>query len=394
MGSKQTAYVDPDFQLDFKIKGPLTGLTFSVKDVFQLKGFKTGLGNPTWRAIQKPANQTALAITRLLKHGAILQGVTVSDEFMFSIKGSNLHYGAPLNPKHPACYTGGSSSGSASAVAQGLVDFALGTDTGGSIRVPASYCGIFGFRPTHTLNLLTGVAPLAPSFDTVGLLTNTPEVLQQVGQYLYEGKEQLIPTQLYYLTTGVPIADQKAYLAKIYQLAAVLQLSAQQVRLFEFPKHCQPDKLQKLFRDLQGYQVWENYGSWITQHFDQIGPDIADHFRYASQLNDKQILRIEEQQKNEYAEAMAAKLSNQSLLIIPTTSSEALRKDLPFKKVEKIRQQTQELTSIAGLASLPQVVLPIGLNGHDFSLSLIAGPATDLSLLRLVPKIFAKINSL
>ncbi len=160
-------------------RGPLEGLTFAAKDVFDVEGSRTGFGHPAWLETHPPATETAFAITRLLEAGASLTGRTISDELCYSIAGENAHYGTPINPRAPDRLPGGSSSGSAVAVTGGLVDFALGTDCGGSVRVPASYCGLFGLRPTHGRISLDGVSRFAPRFDTVGWFARDAAMLKR-----------------------------------------------------------------------------------------------------------------------------------------------------------------------------------------------------------------------
>src|SRR4051794_19272950 len=164
--------------------GPLRGLKFAVKDLIDVAGHPTGCGNPTWLAAHPPAAYSAVCVEQLLAAGAHCEGKTITDEFAFSLLGENHHYGTPLNPAAPARVPGGSSNGSASAVACGLVDFALGTDTGGSVRVPASNCGIWGWRPSHGLISVAGVMPFAPTLDTVGVFARSAELLQRVAQVL------------------------------------------------------------------------------------------------------------------------------------------------------------------------------------------------------------------
>jgi amidase len=164
--------------------GKLSSLTFAVKELFDVKGFVTGAGNTHWKSTHPVAQATAPSVEMLLDEGATLMGKTISDEMAFSLDGENVHYGTPLNSKCPDRIPGGSSSGSASAVAGGVVDFALGTDTAGSVRIPASYCGIYGFRPTHGTISLEGIHPMASSFDVVGWFARTPDVLAKVGGVL------------------------------------------------------------------------------------------------------------------------------------------------------------------------------------------------------------------
>ncbi|KAI4311781.1 hypothetical protein MLD38_036648 [Melastoma candidum] len=165
---------------------PLHGLTFAVKDIFDVEGQVTGFGNPDWARTHAIASSTAPAVLSILGAGATCIGKTVMGEMAYSINGENKHYGTPMNPRAEDCVPGGSSSGSAVAVGAKLADFSLGTDTGGSVRVPASYCGIFGFRPSHNLVTTAGVIPMAQSFDTVGWFARDPLVLKKVGHVLLQ----------------------------------------------------------------------------------------------------------------------------------------------------------------------------------------------------------------
>ena len=176
--------VGPEVMLEGRPHGPLSGLDFVVKDVFDVAGFGTGAGNPEYLADHPPAAVTAPAVTKLVDAGARLVGKAITDEFTWSLAGTNPHYGTPRNPRGPERFPGGSSSGSAVAVAAGLVPFALGTDTAGSVRVPASYCGIYGIRPTHGRVDNRGVVPLAPTYDTVGWFARDGELLRAVGAVL------------------------------------------------------------------------------------------------------------------------------------------------------------------------------------------------------------------
>src|ERR671927_1788984 len=173
-----------ELEVDPTGSGPLDGLTFAVKDLIDIGGHKTGYGNPSWRKTHPPASVNAVCVEQLLDAGARCVGKTVSDELAFSLLGENHFYGTPLNPKAPDRVPGGSSSGSASAAAPRIVDFALGTDTGGSVRVPASNCGIWGLRPSHGFISVAGVNPFAPTFDTVGILASSAEIMAAVASVL------------------------------------------------------------------------------------------------------------------------------------------------------------------------------------------------------------------
>ncbi len=176
-----------DVSIEGAAGGPLHGLTFAAKDNYQVAGFACCAGNPDWLRTHPPADSTAPAICMLLDAGARLVGKTILDELAYSVAGENIHYGAPINPRAPGRTTGGSSCGSAAAVAGGLVDFALGSDTGGSVRVPASFCGLFGIRPTHGVVPVSGLVPHVPSADTVGWFARDGRTLRHVGEVLLGG---------------------------------------------------------------------------------------------------------------------------------------------------------------------------------------------------------------
>src|SRR5262245_29043360 len=201
----------PRARLEPTASGPLDGLTFVVKDLIDVAGHVTGAGNPDWAARQVPAARSAPVVERLLRAGATLVGKTITDELAFSLEGENHHYGTPLNPRAPDRLPGGSSSGSAVAVAAGLADLALGTDTGGSVRVPASFCGVYGYRPSHGRLSLDGVVPLAPSYDTVGLFARTAEYLHAAAHCLIGAPAvQSKPPRLLLATDALALAEPDA----------------------------------------------------------------------------------------------------------------------------------------------------------------------------------------
>jgi aspartyl-tRNA(Asn)/glutamyl-tRNA(Gln) amidotransferase subunit A len=150
--------------------GPLSGLNVAIKDLFDVRGQITHAGSVV-RKDTLPAIRDATAVARLRRAGAGLIGHANMTEFAYSGLGLNPHYGTPLTPLHAGCIAGGSTSGGASAVARGVADIALGTDTGGSARIPAAFCGLFGFKPTARTIPCDGAAALSHSLDSVGILT-------------------------------------------------------------------------------------------------------------------------------------------------------------------------------------------------------------------------------
>src|SRR5260221_5355186 len=181
------------FALAGTATGPLAGRTFAVKDFIDIAGHVTGAGNPRWLETHAPATATAPCVKTLLEAGATMIGKTISDELAYSLNGDNFHYGTPLNAAAPDRVPGGSSSGSASAVAAGLCDFALGTDSGGSVRIPASYCGVYGIRTTQDLLALDGVVPFMPRLDVLGWFARDARLFAEVGRLLLPPAKSLPP---------------------------------------------------------------------------------------------------------------------------------------------------------------------------------------------------------
>ena len=177
--------IDTEAYLDGAADGPLSGLTFAAKDIFDVAGHITGGGNPDWKATHPPAERNAWIVQTLVVAGATMVGKTHTDELTRGILGENAHYGTPVNPRAPDRVPGGSSSGSASAVAGGLVDFALGSDTGGSVRIPASFCGLYGLRPTHGRIPLEGILLQAPSYDTIGWFARDATTFARVAEAVF-----------------------------------------------------------------------------------------------------------------------------------------------------------------------------------------------------------------
>src|SRR5262245_27550981 len=199
---------DPPIRIEGSGKGPLAGLTFAVKDVFDFAGHITGAGNPDWARTHTPAKTNAVVVQKLLDAGASALGKTHTDELSKGIFGENAHYGTPINPRAPGRIPGGSSSGSAAAVAGNLTDFALGTDTGGPVRVPGSFCGIYGIRPTHGRLSLEGVVAQAPTFDTVGWFARDSDLLQRIGTVLLNAQSDAAPAdRLIIAEDAVALAD-------------------------------------------------------------------------------------------------------------------------------------------------------------------------------------------
>ena len=360
--------------------GPLDGLTFAAKDNMDVAGWVTGAGNPDWRASRPPAERSAGAVRALLAAGAELAGATVSDELAFSLEGRNAFDGTPVNPACPDGLSGGSSSGSAVAVAAGLADIALGTDTGGSVRVPASFCGIFGFRPSHGRVPMDGVVPLAPSYDTVGWFARSAAVLQKAGSVLLGAPEpegEIPPIRLTLASDAFDMMD-SAHQAPL--LSAARALGAPEVcSLF--------DREQALwlecYRVLQGAEIWRAHGDWIRSARPRFAPDIAARFTDAAGIGDAEVAAMGEV-RDRIARHVRGLVPAGSVLLLPTAPGPALLRSADAAEIGAFYTRAMALTSVAGHAGLPQLSIPAArtAGGCPLGLSLIGWPNGDAALLR------------
>src|SRR5262249_36985891 len=272
---------DTHVEMEGASHGPLLGLTFGVKDIYDVAGHKTGFGSPDWLRTHGPAAQTAPVVQRLLDAGAHLIGKTTTDELAWRLTGENAVYGGPVNLNAPGRITGGSSSGSASAVAGGMVDFAVGSDTGGSVRVPASFCGILGMRPTHGRISLDGVRPLAPSLDTCGWFARDLGVFERVGRTLLRDDAparppvRLLIAQDAFEFAGETVAH--ALRAALDKVAALVGTS-EPVTVGDEPLTRWID----YFRFLQGAEAWACHGEWISREKPALGPGVKERFAWAA----------------------------------------------------------------------------------------------------------------
>ncbi|MDQ0205829.1 amidase [Alkalicoccobacillus murimartini] len=387
--SQLRAYMDQSVLVKPTSNGELDKLTFAVKDVFNLKGVISSAGNPDWLRTHKPSFAHAEAIDLLLNQGATLKGTTHTDELMYSLNGENAHYGTPLNPRMPGHIPGGSSSGSASVAAAGDVDFSIGTDTGGSIRIPAAYCGIYGFRPTHGAVPIDGVIPLAPSFDTVGWMAQDVGILERVGHALLPSQQKsdrefhcvLFPDDAWTL------ADQKSVehllptkinLEKGMNDSETILLSAEGLT-----------KWKETFRIAQAYEVWAAHGEWVETNQPSFGPGIAERFAMAKTMT-KEMYNQALVEMSTVQKKMEALLSEVTVMVIPTVPGPAPKLGLPDEQIEQRRSQTLQLSCIAGLAGLPQVTIPVQTSDGPIGLSIIAGPNQDLRLLKFVRQLITE----
>lgn len=358
--------------------GPLAGLRLGVKDLYDVAGCVTGAGNPTFAAGRAPAPAHAAAVGRLVDAGATVVGKTITDELAYSLSGTNVHYGTPRNVNAPGRVPGGSSAGSAAAVAAGLVDLALATDTGGSIRVPASYCGIPGWRPTHGRVPMTGVVPLAPSFCTAGLLAADAATLATGAQVLLGATTPGAVASVTRLALAAELLDDATPTVAAAVRAAAAGLGAS------------PDPLTlgidlgealRAFRTWQGREAWQTHGAWITSARPDLGPGIAARFAAASAVT---AAEAEDARAAGRAvrDAVHAATADGTVLVVPGAASAAPAPTPDPARHEAQRTRTLRLTCVAGLAGAPVVVLPLATDeGLPLGVGLIGHPGSDLDLL-------------
>lgn len=364
--------------------GPLAGLTFGVKDIYDIAGHKSGFGSPDWLRTHDTAARTAPVVQRLLDAGAELVGKTHTDEITWSLNGENAHYGTPVNVNAPGRIPGGSSSGSAAAVAGGLCDFALGSDTGGSVRAPASYCGIYGIRPTHGRVSLVGACPLAPSFDTCGWFARSTELLERVGRVLLGEERSGRPRRLLLAQDAFALAGDavaRALDPAVKRVSALLG--------YPEPVTVAADGLPQwfqVFRVLQGAEAWAQHGEWVTRVKPDLGPGIKQRVQWAADL-DPSLVGPAKLRREEIARHMEDLLAGGAVLVLPTVPGIApIRNALPAE-TEDFRARALALLCAAGLARLPQVSLPLAtLDGCPLGLSLIAARGNDTMLLELAKR--------
>jgi amidase len=400
--SQSNAFVTT-FDLLPTSNGPLNGLRFAVKDTIDVAGFKTGCGNPTWRDSHPAAVVHAVCLEQLLRAGACCVGKTISDELAFSLLGENYFFGTPLNAHAPDRVPGGSSSGSASAVACGLVDFGLGTDTGGSTRVPASNCGIWGFRPSHDFISLAGVNPLAPSFDTVGVLAQSAEVLAKVGFVLFAAAAPP-PSQsgtIHLIREAFALADPNVQAALSEPLRRLREIFGGAVRESSLQELVAGDAGHGFatwvdtFCVIQWAEIESCLGAWIANAKPEFGPEINASFQLMKQLDRRRVPQAV-QQREQYFRSLNEFLAPNDLLCIPTTPALAPHKGDPPKRSSSgsgYYPRTLALTSVAGMGRLPQVSLPMAdIDGVPVGLSLLARHRQDLLLLEVAKKVDREIG--
>ncbi|KAJ7012107.1 outer envelope protein 64 [Populus alba x Populus x berolinensis] len=398
-------------------KQTLAGLTFAINDIFELEDYVTGFGNPDWARTHEAAEKTAVTVTALLKNGAVCVGQTVMGELGFGVSGENMHYGTPINPEMPAHVPGGSSSGSAVAVAAGLVDFALGTDTIGCIRIPAAFCGLLSYRPSHGAVSTIGVLPNSQSLDTVGWLARDPSILLRVGHTVLKlntveprrGRHLIFADDLFQLSK-VPKQKAEGVISKAFE-----NLSGYQPQQhINFGQHIslnvpslkgfrdQSTKLQNGISNLkalcsamvslQRHEFKTNHEDWVKSVEPKLASDVSDNVLTAINTTHENIKALYDIRK-ELRACMQILLKDNGILVIPTIADPPSKLNSNKRDTVESHNRALILSSIASMSGCCQVTIPLGKNdGCPISVSFITFHGGDKFLLDTVLDMYSSLK--
>lgn len=362
--------------------GPLAGLSAVVKDMYDIAGERTGCGSPEWLATHPPAVRNCTPVQKILDAGATIIGKTVCDEYFYSVSGANAHYGTPVNVRAPGRLPGGSSAGSAAACGAGLCDFALGSDTGGSVRVPASFNGIYGLRPTHERIEHSGVADMAPSFDVPGWFAATPGVFRKVGAVLLDSRhvaaniDRVVVLEDAFAQAEEPVAD---------LLRTLLEFMSDDLPGMAHGRIAPEglDPWREAFRIVQAYETWQTFGGFITKHKPNIGPGVKERMQFASTVTRAQADASREV-VNKARDHIRQIAVPGTVLALPTAPSISPKIEMSGPELEEFRTRVMRLTCTSGISGLPQMSIPgATINGCPIGLSFIGWAGGDEALLDL-----------
>ena len=373
----------PRIRIEGRSGGPLSGLTFAAKDLFDVAGHPTGGGNPDWARSNPVATRHAWAVQRLLDAGATLIGKTITDEVSLGIVGENAFYGTPVNSRAPDRVPGGSSSGSAAVVAAGLCDTALGTDTGGSVRVPASFCGLYGIRPTHGRLDVTGMMPQAPSSDTTGWFARDSETFARVSSVMLgEAIPTTLPRRLIVAVDAFSFADPEVGAALQPMVDRLSELIGEVRQEVMAPGGI--SQWARAQRTLQPSEAWLTFKDWIDRDNPRFAFSVARNIVLGSMIPESErdwagLVRREVRGR------MRHLLPEGTILCLPTTPFPAPKRGEPLSVAGPQRDRLLCLCCHGGLTGVPQVSIPgATVEGLPIGLSIVGGPGSDATLVAVV----------
>lgn len=398
-------------------KQTLAGLTFAINDIFELEDYVTGFGNPDWARTHEAAEKTAVTVTALLKNGAVCVGQTVMGELGFGVSGENMHYGTPINPEMPAHVPGGSSSGSAVAVAAGLVDFALGTDTIGCIRIPAAFCGLLSYRPSHGAVSTIGVLPNSQSLDTVGWLARDPSILLRVGHTLLKLNtvEPRRARRLIFADDLFQLSKFPKQKAEVVINKAIENLSGYQPQQhINFGQHISLNvpslkgfldqstnmqngisnlkALSSAMVSLQRHEFKTNHEDWVKSVEPKLALDVSDNLLTAINTTHENIKALYDIRK-ELRACMQILLKDDGILVIPTVADPPSKLNSKKRDTVESHNRALILSSIASMSGCCQVTIPLGKNdGCPISVSFITFHGGDKFLLDTVLDMYSSLK--
>jgi amidase len=364
--------------------GRLSATTIAVKDLFAIAGERIGAGNPDWLAEAAPQSRHADAVAALLDAGGQVIGIAQSDDFAYSMAGANPHYPTPENAAAPGHLPGGSSNGPAAAVAAGLADLGLGTDTAGSVRVPASYCGLYGIRPTHGAVSMAGVHPLAPSFDTAGWLARDPGLLRRAGDVLLPSQDPEPVQALLIAHDLLDVVDEPMRLAFVAGVRAFAGGAGLPLRIVDSLCEGHLEEWVPAFRTAQSAEAWDAHGAWVDAHPGSLDPAVAE--RFAAGKNSTKAQRAEAADVLVAArKTLQERIAPGTALALPASSTPAPARDADPAGIDRVRAGNQRLTCLASLAGLPAVVAPtLRVGTLPAGLCFVGAPGADRALLSLL----------
>ncbi len=371
-----------DARIEGAAEGPLAGLTFAAKDLFDVAGYPTGGGNPDWGRGKPVPTAHAWAVQTLLDAGASLIGKTITDEVSLGILGDSAHFGTPLNSAAPDRVPGGSSSGSAAAVAAGLCDTAIGTDTGGSVRVPASFCGLYGIRPTHGRLNLSGMMPQAPSSDTTGWFARKADIFARVSAVMLgEAIPAELPRHLIVATDAFGFADDDTNAALQPMVEKLGRLIGDRRDEILAPPGL--SVWGRAQRTLQPAEAWATFADWLDRDNPRMAFSVARALVAGSAIspsdrNWADLMRREARGRLKYL------LPPGTISCQPTTPFPAPLKGLSVRRQTPIRDRILCLCAFGGLTGMPAMSIPgATVDGAPVGLQIIGARGTDAALIRV-----------
>ncbi len=379
------AFVASTLRRSGQSDGTLADLTFVAKDMFAIEGHTSSFGHPAWRTSHEPSRTDAPVIELLLTAGADLIGLTKMDQLAYSLIGDVGEGQPPINTRAPDLFCGGSSSGSASAVAAGLADVGLGTDTAGSIRVPAAVCGVHGIRPTHGAIDSSGVLPLAPSLDAVGLLGRSVVSLARALRMLAPDSHDQTPVHSVMFARDVfgDIDDETSMAARTVadRLAANYGVEPQDADIASYTSADVGD----LFARIQSREIWRTIGPWVLEHGHHLADDVQQRLRRCEELDgdNEATKEADLKQRAVYCHELQEMVRPGSMLVLPVLPHRGPLISWNLQQLVDFRRECFRLSAPSSLGGGPQAVysIPNTADTRSMGVGLLTAPGGEDLLL-------------